>query len=334
MSVRAGVGLGLGLVAVLAFAALAVLIRGSDFDEGFRNGTARATCTVTGCGPGAMAFVGWLLPIILLGYAITLWLGLRHWSALTRVCWLAGGFLLVLAAVPFFSSPGGPDFTATIDAPNGVHFADGMFWGAWTAVAAVILIGVGRGLTLLQISERADAVLGFVAFITVLVSGIAVGSVADVDGNELTTTHLFPEQQVRVGDDVLTWESATDLDFDGCRDEFRTCLRALEFDFTTTDSDAVVHFQVVQFIDEWRAQGAADDLADDTGDPASLRVKNVTNRWLVISTVRHADGRVIADDERKWLRWPATELDYAFRRSVKYNVGKAPTPSDTIAPKS
>ncbi|GAA2496152.1 hypothetical protein Ahu01nite_030870 [Winogradskya humida] len=329
---RAGVGL--GLAAVLAFAVPAVLIRMSDFDEGFRNGTARATCTITGCGPGAMAFVGWLLPIILLGYAITLWLGLRHWSTLTRICWLLGGFGLFLAGVPFFPSPGGPALTAMIDAPNGVDFADGLRWGAWTAVAAVIMIGAGRVLTRLRISERADAVLGFAAFILVLVSGSGVGSIATVEGNELTTTRLFPEQQVRVGDDVLTWSSGTDFDFDGCRDDFPNCLRALEFDFTTTDSDAVVHFQVVQFIDEWRAQGAADDLADDTGDPASLRVKNVTNRWLVISTVRHADGRAIADDERKWLRWPAAELDYAFRRSVRYNVGKAPTPSDTIAPKS
>ncbi|MFI5934718.1 hypothetical protein [Actinoplanes sp. NPDC051494] len=39
---------------------------------------------------------------------------------------------------------------------------------------------------------------------------------------------------------------------------------------------------------------------------------------MLVSTVAHADGRVIEAADESWLRWPAAQLDYAFRKEFDY----------------
>jgi hypothetical protein len=146
---------------------------------------------------------------------------------------------------------------------------------------------------------------------------------------------------VLVNKDTLTRTSVDERD--GCddiladADPLRGCLRTAEFGFTTDDSDAVIRFSAVLFVDNdgaWEAWGGIRGDARPAGvDGDTIVVPQVTGAWLTVATVRHADGRAITEAEKPWLLWPAAQLRYAFARAIDYSLATEPEPSVSVAPK-
>ncbi len=310
---------------VLAGVVLAVLVW-FVWAQNVRDATLSATCGFTGCNPGATAVVGFLFALTPFAYAS---LGRGRWEQALgpdRIAWAVGGVVSLLIAAMFLGNGDGESFPG----PGGAGFTHGALWGVMAYLGTLVVVGLTAIIGLKinrEISTRTLVVLGTVA---IGICGITVAATAPK--NELLmTTQILPETTIRAQGDVLTRVSATDLD--GCGGRFDGCRRTAEFEFTTDDSDAVVKLEIVSFADNdraWDAWGAV----RPPRDPAVLQEVNVTGEWLLLSTVRHGDGRAIAADEEKWLRWPAKQLEWAFRDAIGYSLTYAPEPSATAAPRT
>ncbi|GIM76207.1 hypothetical protein Aau02nite_69760 [Amorphoplanes auranticolor] len=325
MSQRAQVWIGVVLVLLVVGIATAFTL---TVGEGYRDATVAAACAATSCSGSGMAVAGWLLPMTPVLYCSAVYAWFRRSPAVGRVAWIIAGALLFVAAIPFLPGKNGPALAELLDGPGSTAFGGGMRWGLGALGAAVGLL-VLSGIISDRVKIRAWAVA---AALAACAAATLVGAITRAEPGYLMTTQIFPETSLRVQDDVLTRISATDLD--GCGDRHPGCLRTAEFEFTTSDSDAVVRFEIISFPSNDRAWDAWGEAREETGDPATLRVNQVTGEWMTVATVRHADGRAIAPGEEKWLRWPAAQLDYAFRRAIDYSLLYPPEPTETVGPRT
>ena len=322
-----GAQVGIGSVVVLLVIGIATVLT-LTVGEDFRDATVAAACAVTSCSGAGMAVAGWLLPMTPLLYGLAVYAWFRRSPVAGKVAWIVAGAALFVAALQFLPGKSGPDLAELLDGPGSAAFVSGMKWGMGALSAGVgVLIVCGIISDKVKIRGWAVGVA-----LAACAAGTLVGATDRAEPGYLMTTQIFPEIEIRVQDDVLTRTSATDLD--GCGDRHRGCLRTAEFEFTTSDSDAVVRYEVISFPSNDWAWDAWGETREKTGDPATLRVNQVTGEWMTVATVRHADGRAIAAGEEKWLRWPAAQLDYAFRRAIDYSLLYPPEASEEAAPRT
>lgn len=317
-----------GALSLLVVIGVATYVR-IEHGEDFHDATTSAACIVTGCSGSGMALAGWFLAITPLLFMLALARWFATSSRRNKIIWIVAGCALTVAVIQFLPGRSGPDLDEMLNSPGGGALASGLTWGIGSMVVGLVVLGAFT-IALPKLKNGGPAAVIAVVLV-LLAGGGAAAATAEGDDVYLMTTDIFPETTVRVQDDVLTRTSATDLD--GCGGDYDNCLRTAEFDFTTTDSDAVVNLRVISFPDNDAAWDAWHEVKTRTGDPALLREGNVTGEWLLVSTVRHADSRPIQAADEKWLRWPAAQLEYAFRRAIDYSLLYEPRINETQAPK-
>ncbi|WP_153040047.1 hypothetical protein [Actinoplanes sp. TFC3] len=314
------------MAAVILVIVAATVMKVSGFDEKFRTATVTAACSATGCAGPGMAFAGWLMTLTPALYGLLAGAWFRRLTPVARVGLGTGGALLSVAALAFLPGRHGPDLGEMIRGAGSKAFAHGMLWGfgSQAAIAAVLIA--------CAIFSAKRQVVVAAALLPIIAGGTFACLRAEDLPGYLTTIQVFPQPTVRVQDDILTRTSATDSR--GCHDRFDGCLHTAEFEFTTTDSDTVVQFEVISFPDNDRAWDAWGEVREKTGNPATMCLATVTRNWLLVSTMRHSDNRAITPGEQKWLRWPAAQLEYAFRQAIGYTLLYLPEVSEQTAPRT
>ncbi|WP_305788574.1 hypothetical protein [Symbioplanes lichenis] len=306
--------------------------------DSFRHATVTGACELTGCSVPGMVAVGCLLALVPLLYVLAVVRLFFRCGRRGKIAWLVAGVVLIVVGAQFAAIGHGPSAEGMIRSPGGPS----LFKGINAGIGALwVAFGTLGALRLAEKKWRAPFWAGTtIVLLLVTVVGVVSTNSARKDAGPLLTAQIFPQDTLRgesrrggrtraYEDDVLTRTASTDLV--GCRDRYAGCLRSSEFQFTTNDSDAVIQFDVVSFPRSDVAWRVWTGLGRETGDPTSIRLTSVTNQWLVVATVRHADGRPIAAGEKKWLRWPARQLEYAFGDAVGYDR-LAPEVSKTVAP--
>ncbi len=315
----------LGAAALVAAVVAGVVLRLVSGSLVVGDAFVTAACTVTGCSGGWLGFIGWVLALAPVAFAVFFWMFYRGAGRTGRIVWLALASVQIVLVLQFV-----PDPRARTSGAGAGALAAGMLWGFGTLVTAVVVLLVGLLLT--KLFRGSGQWTGI--FVMAVFLGGGIGTVVaneDVSGDLLMTTQIFPETAMRVQGDELTRVSATDLE--GCAQLYADCSRTAEFEYTTTDSDAVTRLEIVSFPDNDRAW-AAWETVRPAEDRTQLRIATVTNEFLLVSTVRHADGRVVQPAEEPWLRWPAAQLEYAFRDAIGYGIAEPPVASETAAPRT
>ncbi|MFI5936014.1 hypothetical protein [Actinoplanes sp. NPDC051494] len=75
-------------------------------------------------------------------------------------------------------------------------------------------------------------------------------------------------------------------------------------------------------------------LEPSTGYATVLRCYRAVHRWLLVSSIRHEDNQPITAADERWLRWPATQLEYAFRRVIDDDKLYPPVAGTNAAPRT
>ena len=298
-----------------------------------------AACRFTGCGAPGMAAAGWLVvsaPIWWLAAGATRF---GRWRRPARWAYGIGGGVLVLVAWAFV--PGrGEELDEVLDGYGELAFATGLRW-AGLSIVALIVVGLLTAWLGGKLPARATRFAGGVAAVLASLAMLVVATVRGVMP-PMTAAAMFPEPQWRVAGDTITRVSTADRS--GCAGVVANerlldgCLRTASAVFTTDDSDAVVHLAAVLFPSTGTARAVRDALPDGTGQQGftgdTRTTRTVTQGWLVLTTVRHADGRAIPDDtDAGHLLWAAKQVGYRF---IATQVGLlvAPTPKPPIAPRT
>ena len=293
-----------------------------------------AACAVTGCSDVGISIIGWFLTLTPVAFGLVLRLRFGRSTRTGKRSTRTGKKVLILscAALFFVAVQFLPDPRDRMSGAGADVLADGMLWGFGTLVVAVAVLLIGL---LINMMIRGSGLVPAMGVTVTLVCGlIFTGVDHTAPADLLLTTRIFPETTMRVQGDVLTRVSAVDLA--GCAEEYVDCARTAEFDYTTTDSDAVTRLRIISFPDGDRARDAWGtwDTAPRTDGREAVRVADVTGEFLLVSTVRHADGRAIQPAEEPWLRWPALQLAYAFRDAIGADPARPPVASATAAPRT
>lgn len=287
---------------------------------------AAVSCRVTGCSGGGMALIGWMLVLGVPVFGIVTWVLFPRSGVRGRIVLLVLGMLT--ATFVFLMLPDPRD---QMTGDGAAALGDGMLWGFGTVVVGTVLLLVAL------LFNRMISGSGIVPFFAVSTTLILGGIFAFIDNHDddddavIMTTHIFPDVTMRIEGDDLTRVSATDRT--GCAGRYPGCGHTAEFEYTTTDSDAVVHLEIVWFpsaVDAWDAE----QTVPPSADPTALRVSSVNHEHVLVSTVRHADGRPIERADEPWLRWPHAQLDYAFRLRWGFKRVYSLEPTSTAAPRT
>ena len=265
------------------------------------------------------------MPVV---FVLVLWWRFRKAGRAGRTAWLVAAAVLFVLVVHFL-----PDPRDRMSGSGAPALGDGMLWGFGTVVVVGVILMIG---ILVGKAFDGPGVWTFIFTTAALFLGgiFAVVDNTDEPGDQagpLMTTQIFPETTMRLQGDELTRTSATDLA--GCEGRYAGCSRTAQFEYTTTDSDAVTRLEIITFPDNTGAW-AASVQTRPSGDPAALVVTNVMREFLLVATVRHADGRAIEPADRPWLRWPAAQLDHAFRDAIGFGDSQPPSANATAAPKT
>ena len=314
----------LGCLVLAAVVSIALGVSSASMVVG--NGLAAALCRMTGCADGGMALIGWasaLVPVVLALVACFLF---PRSGTRGRVVLLALGTVTFTSVVLML-----PDPRDRMSGDGAAFLADGMLWGAGTIAVGTVLLAVGLGV------NRLFSGSGIVPFLCVTTTLILGGVFAYTDNHNddhealITTAQLFPAPTMTISGSTLTRVSASDRQ--GCTGRYPKCGHTAQFEFTTTDSDAVTHVEIIWFPsanDAWDAEKTVPPSADRT----YLRVSTVHHEHVMVATIEHADGRTIAPPDERWLRWPAAQLDHALRKKVGIKRRVAPLrTSETAAPR-
>lgn len=309
------------------------------FGPQVRDGVVAAACRFTGCGAAGMAFAGWLVISAPLWWLAGGALFVGRWGWPARWAYGIGGALLVLVAWPFL--PGrGEELDDLLAGYGELAFATGLRWAGLSAVA---LIAVAVAAATLG-SRLPDGVRRVGAAVVAVLAGLVMLGVAMSRGvmPPMTAAAMFDEPRFEVAGDTITRVSTADRD--GCAGVVANerlldgCLRTARAVFTTDDSDAVVYLAAVLYPSRETARAVRDALPEGTGQQGfsgdTRTTRTVTGSWLVLTTVRHADGRDIAGDtDAGHLLWAAKQVGYRF---VGMQVGLlvAPSPKPPIAPRT
>lgn len=305
--------------------------------DDFRASTVSFACWVTSCSAPGMTFAGWLMTLTPLLYVGLMLLLFRRSTPPAKAALVALGVVLFLVVVNFLPGRNGPKLPELMRGPGSEAVVTGMHWGLGTLGLALVAV-IALGALSAKVRLRPWMIAAALGTVGVVMLGAAMARAQPVVPGD--TELLGPV--LTVNDDVLTRTSiaerkrcegilADDAPLDGC-------LRTREWGFTTSDSDAVVRFSAVMFADNDGAWDAWGEFRDSTR-PAGISgdaivVPEVTGEWLTVATVSHADGRVITEDEKKWLLWPAAQLRYAFAQAIDHSLATEPSPSGSVAPKS
>jgi hypothetical protein len=286
-----------------------------------------------------MAAAGWLVIAAPVGWLAGGALFLGRWGRAARWAYGIGGGLLVLVAGAFI--PGrGEELDDLLDGYGELAFATGLRW-AGLSVVALIAVAVAAG----ALSSRLPgAVLRTGAAVVAALASLTMLGVAMSRGvmPPMTAAAMFDEPRFEVAGDTITRVSTADRD--GCAGVVANerlldgCLRTARAVFTTDDSDAVVHLAAVLFPSVEAARAVRDALPEGTaqmgfaGDTRTTRT--VTQGWLLLTTVQHADRRDIAGDtDAGQMLWASKQVAYRF---IGMQVGLlvAPEPEPPIAPRT
>ncbi|GLY08684.1 hypothetical protein [Actinoplanes sp. NBRC 101535] len=290
------------------------------------DGLAAGLCWMTGCADGGLALIGWALTLVPLVLVLVTWFLFPHSGTRGRVVLLALGTMTLTFVVLMT-----PDPRDRMSGDGAAFLADGMLWGVGTIIVGAVLLAVGLGI------NRLFSGSGFIPFVCVSTTLVLGGVFTYADNHNddaealVTAAQLFPDATLTSAGSTLTRVSASD--WQGCSGQYPKCGHTAEFAFTTTDSDAVTHVEIIWFssaTDAWDAEKTV--LPSD--DPTALRVSTVNHEHVMVATVKHADGRTIHSSEERWLRWPAAQINHVLRKKVGSNprrVGPLRT-SETAAP--
>ncbi|GAA1652423.1 hypothetical protein [Actinoplanes couchii] len=289
---------------------------------------AAAACWVTGCHDGGLAVVGWMLVMLTLVFGLGAGFSFRHCGIRGRIVLLVLGTATL--TVVFLLAP---DPRTRMTGDGSTELSSGMLWGIGTLAVGGVLLLLGMFIARV-VGSGSGIVPGLLVFATLVLGGIFtyVDNHDDSADAVIMTTHIFPEVTMRLQGDDLTRVSATDLQ--GCAGRYQGCEHTAEFQYTTTDSDAVVDLEIIWFpsaVDTWNAWDSQRTV-NRSADGTSLRVSDQMHEHLMISTVRHADGRVIAAADEKWLRWPAAQLHQEVKERHHYKRVPSLKISETAAP--
>jgi hypothetical protein len=334
-----GAAAGILVAALFVLGPILLGVGNAFFGHQVRDVVVAAACRFTGCGAAGMAFAGWLVLSAPLWWLAGGALFVGRWGRRARWAYGIGGALLVLVAWPFL--PGrGEKLDDLLDGYGELAFATGLRW-AGLSIVALIAVALAAGTLGARLPGGVRRVGG--AVVAVLASLVMLG-VAMSRGvmPPMTAAAMFEEPRWSVAGDTLTRVSTADRD--GCAGVVANdrlldgCLRTATASFTTDDSDAVVHLAAVLFPSVDAARAVRDGLPEGTaqmgftGDTRTTRT--VTQGWLLLTTVQHADRRDIAGDtDAGHMLWASKQVAYRF---IGMQVGLlvAPEPKPPIAPRT
>ena len=316
-----------GLACLLLAAVAGIALGASPASMVVGDGLAAAACWMTGCFDGGLALIGWALTLVPVVFALVAGFLFPRTGTRGRVVLLALGTVTFAFVVLMM-----PDPRDRMSGDGAAFLADGMLWGIGTITVGAVLLAVGLSV------NRLFSGSGIVPFLCVSTTLILGGAFAYIDNHNdddealVTAAQLFPGTTMTVAGSTLTRVSASDRQ--GCSGRYPKCGHTAEFEFTTTDSDAVTHLEITWFssaVDAWDAEKTVPPSADRT----YLRVSTVHHEHVMVATIEHADGRIIAAPDERWLRWPAAQLDHALAKKVsaKRRVWPLRT-SETAAPRN
>ena len=305
------------------------LLRLAAGDE-FRAGTAAGVCRLGACAADVVALAGWCAALVPTVYGLAFAALFRRMGTVARALGAVGAGLLVVAVVPFLPWFDGVPYDDTVGGPGGAAFALGLRFGAGSALGLLIAAGLAW-LVARRTPVRAREVALYASLPLFLVATFAAAE-AKALPDPLMTWEIFPEPRLDLPGGVLTRQSATDLV--GCEALFEDCDRTAAFDFSTSDSEALVHFRVIAFGTEEAAGRAARRGVPTPRPRTEVIVVEQAARWVLVSTVRLAGDRPVVPGESRWMRWPAAQLAYAFHDIVGTGAGVAPRRSAELAPKT
>ena len=325
------------VVAVAAVVLFVLVLTQMEYGEDFRDATVNAACQVTGCSGPGIALIGFLMTLSPFLYAGALVLWWRRTPIAGRVILVLAGALLAIAMVMFLPSRR-RGLDELVDGAGAEALVRGMNWGVLSVFAAVV-VGVLAGIASSRIRVRPLPVWTAVGLV---VGTLLIIAMTGAPAGHPVASQIFPETTLRVNGDTLTRQWSEDRE--GCDRiladpaPLRRCLWTAEFQFTTSDSDAVVRFSAVMFADNDAVRDAENGIRERARpagiDGDALLVTDATGTWLTVAAVRHADGRAIVEADQRWLRWPAAQLRYAFAQATGYSIAPLPTPTTSVGPSS
>ena len=291
-------------------------------------------CRVTGCAAPGMTVAGWLIimmPVALVAFGF---MPFRRWSR--PVQWAYGIGTGLVAVLTWFFIPGrGTELDDLLDGYGKYAFATGLRWAGLCILAVIAAVVTGAALKRTWAWPAAAIVAG-VACLVLLGVAISRGAMPP-----MTAAAMFADKTWTSAGDTLTVTSTEDLD--GCdgvvanQPLLRGCIRTAKATFTTDDSDAVVHLAAVLFPSPDIAGARRDDLPDGTGQQgitgATRSTRMDIDGWLILTSVRHADGREIANADVGHLLWAIKQVNYQFTSS-QVGLYVAPNPNPPIAPRT
>lgn len=329
----------LGVLIVLGI--LGVPITAGLFAVPIRTSVGNLACAATACSAGGMTTAGWLVVILPPLVVATILLTWRRAGRVGRTALVAAGILVCVPAMTFI--PGrGKTFDSVLRSvgAGADQFATGLRWGLLGLLATGVLVfgAVKSAQRLGRPARPISAVVAVVAMLAAL--GVAWGRATPT---YLTAADVFPEPGFTSAGDTLSRGGTADQR--GCAGIFADdallnrarCVRTLRVTFTTDDSDAVVDFRAVLYLNRDAARAVRNGLPDGVlpvdVDGSVRTVYSVSNSWLLLGVVGHADGRQIETEDRGWLLWALKCVAYRFM-SVQSGFSVEPSPQDGIGPRN